>query len=181
LRSTHTRILKAAALAVATAALALPAGAVASTGGTSPGGTSSTDTTVYKAHMEGSRAVPHPNTPRRIKEVIWAGNRIRFKPYEWGGGHARWEDNGYDCSGAVSYALHGGDFVSRPRTSGGFMSWGVGGAGRYITVFANSGHVYAKIAGLRWDTSMVPGSGPGWSTQMRSSSGFVKRHYNSRF
>jgi cell wall-associated NlpC family hydrolase len=185
LRSTHTRVLKAVGLAAAAAVLALPATAAAGTGGTSPpgsgsGGGSSSDT-VYKAHMEGSRAVPHPNTPRRIKEVLWAGNRIRHKPYEWGGGHGRWEDNGYDCSGAVSYALHGGDFVSRPRTSGGFMSWGVRGVGRYITVYANGGHVYAKIAGLRWDTSMVPGSGPGWSTHMRSSSGFVKRHYNSRF
>jgi hypothetical protein len=154
--------------------------AFAGTGGTPPpGGTTSR---VHKAHMEGDRAVPAANTPRRIKEVIWAGNRIRRKPYVWGGGHGSWEDNGYDCSGAVSYALHGGDFVSHPRDSSGFMHWGRNGRGRWITVYANGSHAYAVIAGLRWDTSNVPGSGPGWSTNMQDGNGpFAVRHFNGTY
>jgi cell wall-associated NlpC family hydrolase len=179
LRSSIAKLSKATAVAVVGGALFVASPAVAGTGGTPVPGTSST--TVHKAHMEGDRAVPAPDTPYRIKEVIWAGNRIRRKPYVWGGGHGSWEDNGYDCSGSVSYALHGGDFVSHPRTSGGFMSWGLHGKGRWITVYANGGHVWAVIAGLRWDTSQVPGSGPGWSTHMVSTSGYVARHYNSRF
>ena len=110
--------------------------------------------------------------------MIKAANRIRNKPYEWGGGHGRWKDNGYDCSGAVSYALHGGRMLKRPLASGGFESWGRRGKGKWITVYAHGGHVYAVIAGLRWDTSMTPGNGPGWSKKMRSRRGFTARHYN---
>jgi cell wall-associated NlpC family hydrolase len=181
LRSTISRFTKAAVLTAAAGAVLAASPAFAGTGGTpAPGG--DTSGTVHKAHMEGDRAVPAPSTPRRIKEVIWAGNRIRRKPYVWGGGHGRWEDNGYDCSGSVSYALHGGNFVSSPRTSGGFMHWGRRGRGRWITVYANGSHVYAVIAGLRWDTSNVPGSGPGWSTSMRDGNGpFAIRHYNSNY
>ncbi len=179
MRSKFTKLMKAAVLAGVTGAVFVAPPAFAGDGGTPAPGTSSAP--VHKAHMRGDRAVPAADTPRRIKEVIWAGNRIRRKPYVWGGGHGSWEDNGYDCSGSVSYALHGGNFVSSPRTSGGFMHWGRHGRGRWITVYANGGHVWAVIAGLRWDTSQVPGSGPGWSTHMVSTRSYSVRHYNTRY
>ena len=85
--------------------------------------------------------------------MIAAANRIRTKPYIYGGGHAQWWDRGYDCSGSVSYALHGGNFLSSPLPSGPMEHWGAAGEGRWITVYANAGHAYAEIAGFRWDTS----------------------------
>ena len=85
--------------------------------------------------------------------MIAAANRIRTKPYVWGGGHGRWWDRGYDCSGSVSYALHGGEFLESPLPSGPMENWGMAGEGRWITVYANAGHAYAVIAGYRWDTS----------------------------
>ena len=96
------------------------------------------------------------------------GNKIRTKPYRWGGGHARWKDKGHDCSGAVSYVLHAAGLLKSPLPSGPLARvWGAPGMGRWITVYANGGHAYAVIAGLRWDTSAVgealnSGSGPRW-------------------
>jgi hypothetical protein len=117
------------------------------------------------------------NAPPAVKGAIEAANRIVGLPYTWGGGHGSFEDSGYDCSGAVSYALHGGGFLSSPLDSTGLTTWGSPGAGNWITVYANSGHAYAMIAGLRFDTSgTVGGSGPSWSAEMRSSAGFVARH-----
>ena len=168
--------LAASGAVVAVLALA-PAGASAacgSSGGINPGGRACAPTS--KARLVRGKAVAPTNAPARVKAVIAAANRIRTKPYIWGGGHGRWEDNGYDCSGSVSYALHGGNFLSSPLPSGPLESWGHRGHGRWISVFANSGHAYAVIAGLRWDTSMTPGDGPGWSKQMRSSAGYVVRH-----
>ena len=97
--------------------------------------------------------IPPKGAPARVKAVIAAANRIRTKPYIYGGGHARWWDRGYDCSGSVSYALHGGNFISSPLPSGPMEHWGPAGEGRWITVWANAGHAYAEIAGFRWDTS----------------------------
>jgi cell wall-associated NlpC family hydrolase len=112
-----------------------------------------------------------------------AANRIVKKPYRYGGGHRSFRTaRGYDCSGAVSYALHGAGLLrGSPRTSGGFMRWGRRGRGRWITVYAHGGHVYAVVAGLRFDTSMHdrgahPGRGPRWSKRMRSGRGFRARH-----
>ena len=173
--------LKAGAAAVAAAAmLALaPAGASAACG--SSGGLSADTSTCAapagaKAKLVDGMAIAPRSAPARIKAVIAAANRIRSKPYIYGGGHGRWEDRGYDCSGSVSYALHGGNFLTSPLDSTSFMRWEKGGRGRWITVYANGGHAYAVIAGLRWDTSMTPGNGPGWSEQMRSSAGYVLRH-----
>ncbi len=167
-----------AATGAAVAVLVLaPGGASAacgSSGGINPGGSPCGPT--GKARLVGGKAVAPTNAPARVKAVIAAANRIRNKPYIWGGGHGRWEDNGYDCSGSVSYALHGGNFLSSPLPSGPLESWGHRGAGRWISVYANSGHAYAVIAGLRWDTSMTAGDGPGWSKQMRSSAGYIVRH-----
>jgi peptidoglycan hydrolase CwlO-like protein len=123
-------------------------------------------------------AIPPSNAPLAVRGVIEAANQIDNLPYIWGGGHGSFTSSGYDCSGSVSFALHGGGFLSSPLDSTGLEVWGAPGAGNWITVFANSGHAWAYIAGLRWDTGGPGGgSGPRWSTVMRDdTSSFVARH-----
>jgi peptidoglycan hydrolase-like protein with peptidoglycan-binding domain len=111
-----------------------------------------------------------------VQRVIAAANAIATKPYKYGGGHGSWNDSGYDCSGSVSYALHGGGLLSAPVASGGFMSYGASGPGRHITIYANSGHVYMTIDGRRYDTSARYENGSRWSSQGRSGGGYVVRH-----
>lgn len=119
-------------------------------------------------------AVAPADAPQVIKDVIAAGNRIATKPYVWGGGHASWNASGYDCSGSVSYALHGAGLLSSPLVSGDFGSWGSPGRGRWITIFSNGGHVFMTVAGVRFDTS---GANPSrWQTDMRSSDGYAISH-----
>jgi hypothetical protein len=108
--------------------------------------------------------------------AIRAGNKLQNKPYRYGGGHASFADTAYDCSGSVSFALHGGGLLKAPLDSTGFMTWRRHGKGRWITVYANAGHAYMIIAGLRLDTSGTGGQGPRWQTATRSSRGFVARH-----
>ncbi len=120
------------------------------------------------------RARPPLAAPRPVDEAIRAANRIATKPYVWGGGHGRWRDRGYDCSGAVSFALHGAGLLGRPLDSGRLMSWGAPGPGRWITVYANARHAFATIAGLRWDTSEGPG--PRWHRRPGRAAGFRVRH-----
>lgn len=161
--------------AVAALYLTLSAAPAGASGGISSDGTS---TTPGKAKLKKNGiAVPPSNAPERVVKAIEAANEIHRKPYEWGGGHGSFKDDGYDCSGAVSYMLRGGRMLKTPMDSGTLASWGRRGKGDWITVYAHSGHVYAVIAGLRWDTSMTPGDGPGWSKEMRSAKGFKKRHY----
>lgn len=112
------------------------------------------------------KAIPPAGAPPEVVAAIEAANRIEDRPYVWGGGHGSFEDSGYDCSGAVSYALNGGGLLDSPLDSTGLMSWGEAGAGEWITVYANPGHTYVVIAGLRWDTSGTGGSGPSWSTSL---------------
>jgi cell wall-associated NlpC family hydrolase len=123
-------------------------------------------------------AIAPTDAPPEVQAVIAAANRIVGKPYRYGGGHGKWEDSGYDCSGSESYALHGGGLVSRPHDSTEFESWGEAGPGEWITSYANSGHSYMVVAGLRFDTGWndSTSSGPKWSTKMRPSSGYVVRH-----
>jgi peptidoglycan hydrolase CwlO-like protein len=123
-------------------------------------------------------AIPPSNAPLAVRAVIEAANQIDDLPYVWGGGHGSFTSSGYDCSGSVSFALHGGGFLSSPLDSTGLEVWGESGGGNWITVFANSGHAWAYIAGLRWDTGGPGGgSGPRWSTVMRDdASSFVARH-----
>lgn len=122
-------------------------------------------------------AVPPANAPAAVVDVINAANAIADEPYVWGGGHGSFESSGYDCSGAVSYALHGGGFLSSPLDSTGLTTWGSAGFGTWITVFANSGHTYAYIAGLRWDTGgNGGGNGPRWHSDLRDNSGMIARH-----
>ena len=122
-------------------------------------------------------ALAPPSAPQRIKAAISAANTIIGRPYIWGGGHASWYSRGYDCSGAVSYALAGGGFLSTPLTSNQLESWGAPGPGRWLTVYANAGHTYAVIAGLRWDTvGDARGTGPRWHPALPYPEGFVARH-----
>lgn len=166
----------AAACAISAMPLKASAACARNSGGLAPGECTSVAPAGTKARLVNGKALAPRNAPRVVKRVIAAANRIEEKPYRYGGGHGRWNDSGYDCSGSVSYALHGGGLLGRTMTSGGFMRWGKRGRGRWITIYAHGGHVYAVIAGLRWDTSMTPGDGPGWSKRMRSSRGFAVRH-----
>ena len=175
------RKLRPLAVAAACAVMALTATpALAGSGGVGgPGSGEGGDSSgpAGKAKLRNGLAVAPSNAPSRVKKVIAAANDIaKGKGYCYGGGHGSFNDNCYDCSGAVSYALHGGDFLDAPMPSGSFRSWGKSGKGKWITVYAHSGHAYAVIAGLRFDTSMTAGDGPGWSNEMRSSSGFSARH-----
>jgi cell wall-associated NlpC family hydrolase len=125
---------------------------------------------------DGRTAVAPAGAPRAVVDAIAAANAITRKPYRYGGGHGRWRDSGYDCSGSVSYALHGAGLLKHPLDSSGFERWGRRGAGEWITVYANAGHAYTVIAGLRFDTSGSGESGPRWRPEARSSSGYVVRH-----
>ena len=98
-------------------------------------------------------AVAPASAPEEVQEIIAAGNKIATKPYRYGGGHGRWRDSGYDCSGSISYALHGAGLLASPLDSTGFMSWGERGEGEWVSIYANAGHAYMTVAGLRFDTS----------------------------
>jgi cell wall-associated NlpC family hydrolase len=129
------------------------------------------------AGMVNGLAVPPNNAPAAVVQVIEAANHIATKPYIWGGGHGSFEASGYDCSGSVSYALHGGGFLSSPLDSTGLTTWGSAGFGTWITVFANSGHTYMYVAGLRFDTGgNGGGSGPRWHSDLRDNGGMIARH-----
>jgi peptidoglycan hydrolase-like protein with peptidoglycan-binding domain len=121
-------------------------------------------------------AVAPASAPDEVKAIIEAGNAIATKPYKYGGGHTRWNDSGYDCSGSVSYVLHAAGLLSRALDSTGFMTWGERGRGTWVTVRANTGHAYLIVAGLRFDTSARRVTGTRWSEQMRSASGYRGRH-----
>jgi hypothetical protein len=127
----------------------------------------------------GGRAIAPPSAPPSVKAMIEAGNRIRHRPYHWGGGHRQWNAPGYDCSGSVSYVLHAAGLLEYPLDSTGFMRWGGGGGGSWVRIYANREHVFAIVAGLRWDTSYSTDgdrTGPGWSEEMRPTGGFRLRH-----
>ncbi len=128
--------------------------------------------------LKNGKAVAPAGAPAQVVAAIDAGNRIRKKPYRYGGGHASFEDTGYDCSGAVSYLLGAAGLLESPMPSGPMMSWGEPGKGRWFTVFAHGGHAYMKVAGLRFDTSSMGsgGNGPRWRRTKRSAAGFTVRH-----
>ncbi len=130
------------------------------------------------ATIENGRAVPPPGAPPLVKRVIAAANEINGRPYVWGGGHRSFWTHGYDCSGAVSYALHGGDLLSTTMVSGQLAYWGAPGAGRWITIYANAEHVYMEVAGLRYDTRDDPPgvTGPRWHTTQADPRKFSARH-----
>jgi hypothetical protein len=121
-------------------------------------------------------ASPTGSGPAIVRRIIAAANRIADKPYKYGGGHGTWNDSGYDCSGSVSYALHGAGLLDSALTSGGFMSWGAPGKGRWVTIYANPGHVYMVVNGRRFDTTGRDESGSRWQSRSRSSAGYTVRH-----
>jgi hypothetical protein len=172
----------------------VPVGASAQTsnGGASsepatPNGGVSTDDPRFaptkRAKIVNGVAVAPQGAPPQIVAVIDAANRIVRMPYRYGGGHRSFTDSGYDCSGSVSFALRGGNFLASPLDSSSFLRWGLPGMGRWITVYTNPGHAFAMIAGLRFDTGMrdrrvpgtFPGGGPRWG-KSRDARGFTARH-----
>lgn len=170
------------------AAIALPTtSAQAQTGGSvAPGGGTSTPPVsgtmgVATLNADGSATAP-ADAPKRVRKAINAANKIRYKPYVYGGGHASFKSKGYDCSGAVSYVLHAAGLLKTPLPSGPLGSkWGKPGLGKWITVYGNSGHAYMVVAGLRFDTSAVgesltSGSGPRWRSTPRPMDGYNARY-----
>ena len=171
-------------------------GSVTLSGGTSPGhqpagGTSPSTPRTPQAQSEtpaptaspgaakllsNGKAKAPPGAPAAVKRALRAGNRLQGKPYRFGGGHLRWEDDAYDCSGAASYALRGIGGLSSPLDSTGFMRWGLAGPGRWITTYANPNHMYVVIAGLRLDTGSGGERGPRWRTTPRPAGAFTARH-----
>jgi hypothetical protein len=117
-----------------------------------------------------------PKLPRRVRQVINAANQIAKRPYRYGGGHGSFISRGYDCSGSVSYALHGAGLLNTTLTSGGLAHWGAKGKGKWITIYANRSHVYMVVAGMRFDTSARARTGTRWDLWERPSRGFAVRH-----
>jgi hypothetical protein len=178
---------------LAVLACALPTGAMAAkrhrhhgprayaTGGADPNDPAYAPT--KKAKLVNGIAVAPKGAPPQVTAVIAAANKIVRMPYRYGGGHRSFTDSGYDCSGSVSFALHGANLVTSPLDSSSFMQWGLAGPGRWMTVYANPGHAFLIVAGLRFDTGWrdrsvkgtYPGSGPRWG-RARPTGGFTARH-----
>ncbi|HEX3874528.1 MAG TPA: peptidoglycan-binding protein [Solirubrobacteraceae bacterium] len=114
--------------------------------------------------------------PTPILMAVAAADRIARLPYVWGGGHASWNSAGYDCSGSVSYVLHGAGLLSSPEDSGQLETYGAAGPGRWITIYANATHVFMVIGGLRFDTSGQKAAGTRWQLPGKTPAGYVVRH-----
>jgi cell wall-associated NlpC family hydrolase len=130
-------------------------------------------------YVDGLAAAPM-SAPPAVQAVIWAANQIIGLPYIFGGGHGSFSSPGYDCSGTVSFALHGASLLDVPMDSSEFMSWGGHGIGRWVTVFTNPEHAYMTVAGLRLDTSAADDpsnqQGPRWRPLRPANAGFKIRH-----
>ncbi len=126
--------------------------------------------------LENGVALPPLQAPEAVLQVIRAGNQIARTPYKWGGGHGRFKDSGYDCSGSVSFALYSAGLIDGSYTSGSLMRYGKPGKGRWITLYANGGHVFMEVAGIRFDTSGQRVTGSRWQNEFRGTGGFVARH-----
>ena len=149
-----------------------PSGATGPTGPTTPG-------PVARILADGRAEAP-AGAPLAVKQAIAAANQLIGQPYVYGGGHKSFISDGYDCSGAVSYALHGASLLASPLDSSSLEQWGSPGRGSWITVFTNPTHAYVDIAGIRFDTSRAgdPGgkNGPRWRPLLASNAGFLARH-----
>ena len=121
-------------------------------------------------------AKPPAGAPQVIADLFTAANRIATLPYRYGGGHKSFDDTAYDCSGSVSYALHGAGLLDYTLDSTGLESWGEAGAGTWITIYANADHTFLTVAGVRFDTSGQSAAGTRWQPAERSTKGFVVRH-----
>jgi peptidoglycan hydrolase-like protein with peptidoglycan-binding domain len=121
-------------------------------------------------------AIAPASAPPQVQAIIAAGNQIASKPYKYGGGHGKWNDSGYDCSGSVSYALHGAGLLADAMPSGDFTDWGDAGPGQWVTIYAKSSHMFMVVAGIRFDTSGRTKNNTRWQADMRSTSGYTVRH-----
>jgi cell wall-associated NlpC family hydrolase len=160
---------------------AVPAPARPATGGAAYGVAFQPTVAGVVAQAVNGIAYAPDQAPEAVKQAIWAANQIVGMPYRLGGGHKLgFTDRAYDCSGTVSFAMHGAGLLAAPRDSSSFMRYGVAGKGQWITVYTNRGHAFAVIAGLRLDTSAAGdpagGSGPRWRPNLRSTRGYRARH-----
>jgi cell wall-associated NlpC family hydrolase len=167
--------------APATAVPAVPVPAPPTTGGAAYGVVFQPTVPGLVAQAVNGVAYAPDQAPDAVKQAIWAANQIVGLPYRLGGGHKLgFTDRAYDCSGTVSFAMHGAGLLAAPRDSSSFMRYGVAGKGQWITVYTNPGHAFAVIAGLRLDTSAAGdpagGSGPRWRPNLRSTRGYRARH-----
>jgi peptidoglycan hydrolase-like protein with peptidoglycan-binding domain len=121
-------------------------------------------------------AIAPASAPPQVQAIIAAGNQIASKPYKYGGGHGKWNDSGYDCSGSVSYALHGAGLLEDALPSGDFTDWGDPGPGQWVTLYAKSSHMFMVVAGIRFDTSGRTKNGTRWQADMRSTRGYTAVH-----
>jgi cell wall-associated NlpC family hydrolase len=132
------------------------------------------------ARYIGGLAAAPMSVPAAVQNIIWAGNQLIGLPYIFGGGHASFISPGYDCSGTVSFALHGANLLSTPEDSSEFEVWGSHGVGRWVAIFSNAGHAYMTVAGLRLDTSAADDpsdqQGPRWRPLRPGNGGFTVRH-----
>ena len=149
------------------AAAARQAAAAAATGNAGVGGI---------AINTGGMVQAPANAPEAVKQIIAAGNAIATLPYIWGGGHASFHADGYDCSGSVSYVLAAAGLLSAPEVSGDFMSYGDPGPGQWVTIYASDGHVWMEVAGWRFDTVALAEDGTRWAQGGGEFAGFVERH-----
>jgi len=184
----HRTYLLWAALACLVTALSLSLSGAATAAASGTGGVSSdpgpsmvppVSTLPQQADLLGTLAIAPEDAPEAVKQMIAAGNRIRHKPYLWGGGHRSFNSRGYDCSGSVSYLLHAAGLLTTPMDSSQLMRWGDPGPGHWVSVYSNPGHAFIVVAGLRFDTGYVDhgaGSGPRWSEEPRPDKGYVVRH-----
>ena len=173
LGSVNSRLQTLEAQAAAQAAQAAAAARAAAAGAANPGGTTDAGGIAVDT---GGMVQPPPGAPAAAAEVIAAGNAIATLPYIYGGGHASFHADGYDCSGSVSYALAAAGLVSSPMVSGQFENWGAPGPGRWITVYANADHVWMEVAGWRFDTVAQAETGTRWAQGGGEFAGFVVRH-----
>jgi peptidoglycan hydrolase-like protein with peptidoglycan-binding domain len=126
-------------------------------------------------NSDGTATAP-ADAPPEVQQVVAAGNQIAHMPYIYGGGHGTWNDNGYDCSASVSFALHGGRLINTQMDSTDLESYGDAGPGRWITIYANASHAFMVVGGLRYDTSGLSQDGSRWHDTPHPTSGYVVRH-----
>ncbi len=154
-----------------------PTGAASSTARRKGDNGPTSDAAVSQADvLKNGIALPPIEAPEPVRQIIEAGNSIARAPYLWGGGHGKWLDTGYDCSGSVSYALASAGLLNAPLDSGRLMGWGEPGKGKWVTIYSNPGHVFLVVAGVRFDTSGTRATGSRWQKSMRAGGGFVARH-----
>jgi cell wall-associated NlpC family hydrolase len=153
-----------------------PAPTHAATRDTHGGGTGERGFVTRAIALPNGVAVPPLSAPAAVEQIIQAGDQIARTPYIWGGGHGKWLDHGYDCSGSVSFVLASAGLLDHSQVAADFMHWGKPGPGKWVTIYANAGHVWMTVAGIRFDTVARAQTGSRWVNQMTSTARYVARH-----